>query len=522
MKKVILLVISIVVLIIFLISQNWKIGERELGVVKMSQERIDEKIKGKEFKAFETPITFNGYNIGYDVGQNMLLIPQKINEKFFEGKLVTEEELVFLDDVSWKNKAEALRSNQVFRLYRITDTQYWMYNVYFTGLPVASIDSNHPEEELTTVTQERNGKVWLYDQYRDGLRFQASDCFFHVRGASSIIFPKKSYRLGLVNNKLSFLGMRKDDDWILNSLYDDEGLIHNKLSFDLWQQIASSNSVTGDEGVTMEYLELFLDNTYIGVFGLSERVDKKELDLNGKDKLYKGVGTTEVGKDDFYIELKEGMNPVFEIKYPEEIKEEDWEPLKQWYYNIKNSKNITLEEGYSLLNVENAIDYLLYNLYICNDDNILKNIYYWADYQENGSYKMIKIPWDLGITWGNVWTDNHKFHVNQYDPETVNIVRNWTDDMFNFYNSNPKEVGILIQDRWKDLRKEIITVENIFQLLDQELSYLHSSGARIREELFWGSREEYWKDEYLYEYAEKKILTMDEYISNLGSGTIER
>lgn len=518
MKKVFIILISVIFLGILLFSQNFRKKGGELGVRVLSQEEIDIQIRDKEFKVFDTPILFNGNEIAYDIDQNMILIPQKINGSFFEGDFSSDDKLYFLEDAGWKNKSESLEMNHVFRLFRISETQYWMYNVYFTALPIANISTVY-NEGMDKEDTEKQGRIWVYDQYRSNVQFQESECIFHVRGASSREFPKKSYRVELQGEKLSLLGMRKDDDWILNSLYDDEGLIHNKISYDLWHQIASTNNVANDEGVKMEYVEVFMDHRYIGVYGLLERIDKKALELSIQDKLYKGVENKEVGVDDFYSELKADMKPVFEIEYPKEIKVEDWEPLKDWYYKLKKD-NISIEEADSILNIENAIDYLLYNLYICNSDNTLKNIYYFADYQGDGSYRMIKIPWDLNMTWGNVWVPVHRFHFNQYQPEVIKKDWGWTEDMYCLYDNNPKEMGEIISLRWEELRKKIITKDNIYQLLDEQLAYLHSSGARKREELFWESRDEYWKDEYIYEYAEEKIIMMDEYINNLKNGKI--
>lgn len=517
MKKLIIVLFSLIFLVLFLFFENWKIDEDQLGIEVLTQEEIDEKVEGKEFKFFEVPLTFNESEIGYDSGQNMLLIPQKIDEIHFEGKVSSSEELFFLEDEIWKDKSSALKTNHVFRLYRVSDTQYWMYNVYFTGLPIASItsDTDNSEEDHEN---DMPGQVWVYDQYRKGTEFQKEECIFRIRGASSRGFPKKSYKIELLNNKLSFLGMRKDEDWILNALYDDEGLIHNKISYELWHEIASSNHVTGDEGVSMEYVELFIDGAYQGVYGLLERVDKKQLELNDMDKLYKGVGTDLVGEDDFYLQLNEEMEPVFEINYPKEIREEDWEPLKNWYNRLHIDGNMSLEDGASILNMENAIDYLLFNLYICNSDNTLKNIYYWADYQEDGSYRITKVPWDLNMTWGNVYEEEHEYHFNVYKEEVIEKDWGWTDDMYHIYQNSPNEMGMLISSRWEELRNEIITTENIFPIIESQLAYLHSSGARIRESLFWGSREAYWNDNYLYDYAEKKITMMDEYMEKLKNG----
>ena len=243
-----------------------------------------------------------------------------------------------------------MSSNHVFRLFRIGEDRYWMYNVYFTGMPVAKLSSEYLSEK-----NEKYGEMWVYDQYRDSTRYQKGKCRFRLRGASSLDFPKPSYKVTFTEEDFSLLGMRKDDDWILNSLYDDEGLIHNKVSYELWQQIAVSNQVANDEGISMEYIEVIVDNTYMGVYGLLERVDKKTLNLNEMDILYKGVDSKDIGEDDFYLELTEEMSPAFEIKYPQTFSEKHWIPLKEWVYGLNYEQITSYEEAGEILNMEKII-----------------------------------------------------------------------------------------------------------------------------------------------------------------------
>ena len=511
MKRVFMLIFSVIVLLGVVSGEDKREKELELGVEVLSQEEIDLLCLGKDFISFETNITFEGCDLGYDEIQNMLLIPQKLDKEYFCGILASEsEKLFFLEDDLWNNKESAMSSNHVFRLFRIGEDRYWMYNVYFTGMPVAKLSTEYLSEG-----EENYGEMWVYDQYKDSSRYQKGKCRFRLRGASSLNFPKPSYKVTFTEGDFSLLGMRKDDDWILNSLYDDEGLIHNKVSYELWQQIAVSNQSANDEGISMEYIEVFVDNTYMGVYGLLERVDKKALNLNEMDILYKGVDSKDIGEDDFYLKLTEEMSSAFEIKYPQTFSQVHWNPLKEWVYGLNHEQITGYEEARKILNMENAIDYLLFIMFISGGDNTWKNIYYWADYQQDGTYQIIKIPWDLNMTWGNGWCENHEYHFNLYQEKYIDKIWEWTGDMHYLYQLEPTEIGNKIYARWKELRKNIITKENIYGMLDSQFGYIHSSGAYIRDCMFWGSREEYWSDSYIYEYTDKKIEVMEEYVTNL-------
>lgn len=525
MKRVGMLLFSLLLLVMLLIGEKKitegnkeeKIEGIELGIEVLTQEEIDILCGDKEFLLFDENVRFEDKDVGYDVNNNMLLIPQNLEEQYFDGIISADEgeQLYFLQDELWGDKATAISSNHVFRLFRIGEDRHWMYNVYFTGMPVAKLYSAELPDENDKY-KETSGTMWVYDQYDEEKRYQEEVCRFRLRGASSFDFPKPSFKVTFTENDVSLLGMREDDDWILNSLYDDEGLIHNKISYELWQQIAATNRVAKDEGISMEYVELFVDNKYLGVYGLLERVDKKELGLNAKDILYKGVDSKEIGEDDFYLELTEDMKPAYELKYPTVFTKEEWEPLKTWINDLYDGKNMDYKSAKQILNMENATDYLLFNVYIGGDDNTKKNIYYWADYQTNGTWKMIKIPWDLNITWGNSYTEEpHKYHFNIYKEKYINGVYGWTKDMEHLYGLNPEEMGEMLSKRWKELRKDIITIENIHGMLNQWLGYIHSSGAYVRDCMFWGSREEYWTDAYIYDYAARKIEMMDQYIESL-------
>ncbi len=310
--------------------------------------------------------------------------------------------------------------------------------------------------------------------------------------------------------------MRKDDDWILHGLYDDDGLIHNKLSYDVWQEIARDNHVGNDEGISLEWVELFVNDEYRGVYGLSERIDKKELGLSRKDILYKCRDQNDPGADDFYEELTEEMNPVFVLKYPRDFTMDNWEPLKEWVSMYCYDQFESYEKGKAILNMENAIDYNLFNMLTCGMDNIMKNIYFWADYQSDGSYQMIKIPWDLNMTWGNSWIDDHNCNYNRYQTKNIDGDDGWTPDIYKLHESDPQEMGQLLRKRWWELRENIITKEALYEKVDAYLAYLHDSGAYVRNQQKWPPGGDYWSENYIYEYIDGRIDFLDDYIGQGG------
>lgn len=513
MKKMIVIALSITFLVLYFLYDNIELFSKDtvMDIKVLSQEEIDALCKEKEDSFIWPELMLNGGAVPYDIDQNMLLISQSMSEIGFEGELVVPDgELYFLEDEGFGNKETALSENKVFRLFWVRENVCWMYNVYFTGMPVLNINTLSSDEDITTGTME------LHDPYRNNVKLISAECNWHKRGATTLQYEKASYRLTIMNKKYSLLGMRKDEDWILHSLCDDDGLIHNKMSYEVWRRIATDNRVNYDEGITMEYVELFMDGYYQGVYGLSERIDAKALSLSEKDILYKCKDQNPPGEDDFYSELTEEMIPTFVWKYPQDFVMEDWEPMRAWADAFCFGKMRSYEEGADLLNMENAVDYNLFNILICGMDNIMKNVYFCADYQADGSYKFIKIPWDLNMTWGNSWIDDINCKFNCYQEKNLDSPNGWSEDMYVLYRENPDEIGMLMKRRWQELRADVLTKESLMSIADEEFAYLHGSGAYARNYQKWPEGSEYWSDEYLYEYIEKRIDYLDGYFGQMG------
>lgn len=152
MNKKPLIVLSVVFLCIFLGYEGFAdfFDDRVMSARVLSQDEIDSLCASKEDAFMWPELMLNGGAVPYDIEQNMLLIPQSMTDNSIKGTLeVTDGELYFLEDENLQNKALAMRENKVFRLFWIREEQCWMYNVYFTGMPVINIitDTNVLNEE---------------------------------------------------------------------------------------------------------------------------------------------------------------------------------------------------------------------------------------------------------------------------------------------------------------------------------------------------------------------------------------
>ena len=253
MKKVITLLLSVFFLAVFL---NYspimeKITGRIMGIPVSSAEQIDRLLAGKNEEMISSKITLNGKKAPYDKNSNTVFIPQNPDNDSWEGKLKTESGHIYLSrDELLSDKSSAISTGHIFQLYLINENTYSVCNMVFTGMPIINITL--PDSGSRDINLGVDGLLDVTDPYRIADSIKNIPCTYALRGASARGYEKSSYKLTLDNKKVSLLGMRRDDDWILNALYDDFGLIHNKFSYVVWREIAQNNTVANDEGTTME------------------------------------------------------------------------------------------------------------------------------------------------------------------------------------------------------------------------------------------------------------------------------
>ena len=102
-----------------------------------------------------------------------------------------------------------------------------------------------------------------------------------------------------ITRDVSLLGMRDDDDWNLQAMFNEPLRIRNRSCFEIWDNIYTlpykEEEPDAVAGIKMKYSDLFLNNEYLGIFAVGERIDRKQLKLKKykdgsiRGELYKGA-----------------------------------------------------------------------------------------------------------------------------------------------------------------------------------------------------------------------------------------
>jgi len=341
-----------------------------------------------------------------------------------------------------------------------------------------------------------------------------------LRGGSSQSYPKKSYNIelwidkdGNQTEKLSLLGMRNDDDWILDGLWNEPIRIRDFTSHALWLEIGRTQHFGEDMkiGINRKYCELFLNGRYQGVYYLGEKIDRKQLNLEkhtfqSGGELYKGyaqdIGVTFTGVDDFDNDSLTWSG--YEAKYPNIIGEVSWRNLYNLVDFVVNSTHSSFNnEISSIMDLDNIIDYYIFLNLIYAADNIGNNIY---TCRYNSSSLYFFIPWDLDGTFGNNW-NGERTNI------TDEILSNGLYDKLLFL----PDFKVITKERWNELRNVKLNTTYLKKLYRDNFEFLYRNGVYDREALVDDITKNYSDTEidFIESWIERRVIFLDSYFNNL-------
>ena len=268
----------------------------------------------------------------------------KDNQNRYYYSMVEDDKSAYTPTIKYKSpkkiniaikeyiKDELIEDNEPLKILFYDKREYYVIDVYVTTLPLLSIkydafsvESNIMdkfklfeyrniynktwEEKLNNVrngkedtinnevsadlTNNQNMQIVLFDN-RKGIsnRYIKSDGLFKFRGASSLFYPKKGYRINLrennENKNMSLLGLRDDDDYLLYAAYNDTEKIRNVFSTKLWNECCSiNNSYSLNNGSEYKYIELFINDNYEGLYAIGYPIDTKTISIENNEYMFK-------------------------------------------------------------------------------------------------------------------------------------------------------------------------------------------------------------------------------------------
>lgn len=391
------------------------------------------------------------------------------------------------------------------------------YQLFFSVFPLISINT-----DLEIIDEPKRLANFIY---ADEKIIKTSFVGIELRGGFSQTFPKKTYDLefwedeeGIENKDMQFGTLREDDDWILDALYNEPLRLRAYSSHQLWLDIHKPYYIAMEEdaksGAGVMYADLFLNKKYIGVYMLSEQVDKKQLQLksfNGslRGELYKG--DSRVTNNVIFEGLPDYDNESdrwggYELKLPDSDEFIDWSNLYNFTDFVINSElQMFRDEIQEKLHTDNAIDYFIFLNLLRATDNVGKNIY-TAKYTHDEPYFFA--PWDLDGVFGTNWRGDN-------DGYTEDILSNGLFDRL-IHLTPDDAMKIKVNERWFKLREGVLSDENLNLRLTGNYNLLKDNMVYARERMIW---QNYSFDESSKNYMDNWLLSrlafLDGYFGNL-------
>ncbi len=516
-NRIIIILVSILLLVIALFwgrlvtATREMLGlEYEMGVRVLSTDEMQQRISGKSALDNDAAATlvqqihFEDYAVPYDIEEQSIFVPQSMSVSQWQGEFSGDFEvkLYWVESDGMSDKLTSIADGTTFTLYAISGDSYAIYNVTFSGMPVATLTRTETTDWNGNEAWDGTFTVATWDD--DGeYSYQSSDMITKYRGATTLNFDKKGFRIKL-DDSASYLGMRYSKNWVLNAIYDDPGLIHNELSYEIWNQIAATHESGNDYAIEQEYVEVVLDGDYFGVYALQERYDKDLLQLDDDDVFFKTF-SREVPQD-----ITTMLTWTFSMKYPDEVSEEAAEPMYEWCRTFWTEIGCRdYDEAQEIVDWTNQLDYTIFNTLTAGYDTARKNIVFVIR-NDGDDYEIQSIPWDQNITWGIAPCEDGASNYVIYYPDSIQSDIQ-TDFGMAIYTLDEERAQADLSERWQELRESgIISVENIESILDDRFAYLYNSGAYARNYEKWPNGTDYWDDSYIYEFVESRIPYLDE------------
>lgn len=452
--------------------------------------------------------TINGKNIIYDKQNDtyMACIPEDAFGKDYEAIILLDIASDWSDlsidgtQIAYSYTFKQVEGNKLYSIHARKGNKEINTKITFTFLPLLVLQGSFGYDYA-------QGSMSLYSS--DATEPTISLIKAKWRGGSTNTADKhkRNYKIKSINFKgksqdISLLGMREDNNWIMDAGQIDLFRLRNRIATEIWNDFATKPYYASKEpkvksGVTGKVVEVILNNEYRGIYSLTEAMDRKELKLKKYDdknqefhgQLWKVSSWDkatfwDIDKD--YDNTQETWH-AFETKYPdiEDVNPTDYSPLYEAIDFVVNSNDEAFKkEAGDYFDIPVLIDYQLFLETLKPVDNNGKNMY-WGIYDVAKSKKLTLAIWDLDASVGQDWHCSTPLHPDYVLPNTDLGVK----DVFNLYHRlsslNVDNYNEKVASRYQELRKTYFSEKNLISRYQGYYDMLVKSGAASREECQW-------------------------------------
>lgn len=366
------------------------------------------------------------------------------------------------------------------------------------SLPILKVNIQNAKDISDDYQQ---GNMQLTDVNGDVIELNAK---FKKRGATAKEYSMKpAFNMKLRNEDYTaeqdstLLGMRSSSSWILDAMAIDRVCMRNRVCFDIWNELSQLPYTTqfqSRNGTIGRFVEVYINNSYYGIYCLTDRINRKLLNLK-KPKVEtdgtvtpRGIiykqGTNDIadqntagfynGYSVYVIQEKDAWELVEPEDYPSETV---WQPLIDAYRNYDSYEQVKRK-----FYLNNLAEYQILVMALSIEDNWgNKNIFFSLVnmQKDDDDSRIIITPWDMDTSLGGDYKGT-------YFGE--NLKTDWPIDGTIKKGKQPfatclahAEYNQLLHDTWVKARKGALSIDNVTKHLHNYRDLFINSGAWKRQ-----------------------------------------
>ncbi|MGJ8667054.1 MAG: CotH kinase family protein [Patiriisocius sp.] len=435
------------------------------------------------------------------------LIIWNINDPQFTSRKISK---INIDNQLFTLKKAQKISEEKTAILTNNDVEYTLYP---TSLPLIQINT-------TEAIVDEPKKMGSF-KYADKDTTFIANIGVELRGNLAQTYPKKSYDMEFRETATSeesvdvhFGNMRNDDDWILIGLYNQplkfRSYITTKLWLDIYSPAYAEEEPKAKSGADVEYVEVFENNQYKGLYLLGEQVDRKQLKLKSfKDNVVRGELFSSKSYEDGtkFLAAPPFKNHIprwsgFDMEYPYENYEAHFDNLHDFVSFVATADDASFTSEISnKIDIANAVEYFLYVNILRATDNLGKN-YFFAKYEQGTPYFFV--PWDTDGTLGTVM-DGRRSDI------TYDILKN---NLFErLLKTNASDFKGKVKARWEELRNNQYSEKELMNRMEDVYNKFTKSHIYEREQKLWGNLGGQEDFDYTKQWLENRLIFLDKNFS---------
>ena len=455
-------------------------------------------------------VLFNGKKAAADqlTGTWLITVPQTVFGSDYTADVTLDASVTSCtidgEEVTDSFTFSHVQAEATYRLLALSGGDTVKANIQFTYWPVIQIYGSYVKRPYAKGT--------VVVTYPDSSKQATIASRVRWAGSSTAESDRKKHNFHLKfynedgsKKEMSFFGLRSDFHWRLDAGQVDFARVRNRVSKDIWAEFAhvpyyaSYEPKTPRNYVRGDFVEVFLNDEYMGIYSLNEHMDRQQLKLRAYDYdldefhggLWKPMSWSyaTVFQNLPSIDATKKAWDQFYVKYPnlDDVNPTNFQTLYNAVKFTQNSStNVFLDSAKYYFDIPVIRDYYLFTILLQAPDNVGKNVYY-ACYDTATDKRLTLAIWDLDCTQGQFWSnDGSYYHHELVGPEVDFRAEQLGNHLlyYRLWNGDPTFHGLATERYW-ELRGTTFNPDSIVARYKAYFDEMKRCGADRREIARW-------------------------------------